>query len=1346
MDKDLRNSLRTVVAGCRQVLEEDVRRQLEGTYGVTPRGEFIAPEDVEPYAVDVREWRRDREEILAAIAHIESYGAERGHAVEQFVRESAFTALNRLAALKLMEHPSRGLIPESVGRFKDSKGFVLFQKISPEVCRAARNGPVLDRGYRLFLESVFDDLSQELGVLFDRALPQSSIFPSDASLKRIVDLLNQADIASVWGDDETIGWAYQYFTPKEVRDRARKRSPAPRNSYELAFRNQFYTPRYVVEFLVDNTLGRLWYDMRGGQTALRERCRYLVIRPDEALASSREAPAKRDPREFRILDPACGSGHFLLYAFDLLETIYLEAWEEAHTPPFGETGKTLRIDHPDLSALRLAIPELIIRHNLFAIDIDLRATQIAALALWLRAQRSYETLGVKMAVRPRITRSNIVCSEPMPGDRSLLEEFASKLQPPLLRQLVHVLFDKMRLAGEAGVLLKIEAELRGAITEAKRQWGSRPKTEQLLLFPASRRTTQQLELFDVSGISDESFWEEAEARVLEILRAYAASAENGKAQRRRLFADDAAQGFAFVDVCRRTFDVILMNPPFGDFTPGFKERARALYPNSYNDIFGAFTECCYGLLRSGGLLGAITSRTGFFLSSFQQWRERFLLKHHNLRVLTDLGEGVMDDAMVEAAAYCLAEGASARSFPVVRTLGLPDREAVLLRAVGAIRRGESDASTFWCVDDGFKALPSHPFVYWVPANVLARLSQLPALEPEVAEVRQGLVTGDNPRFVRALWEVAPARLGTTGAFPSGGAKWAPLVMRGPSQPWYSPITVVLNWEDHGAELHTFVKKYGSPSRLIKSKEFYFRPGFSWTRRAVRFIPYAVPAGCIPTASRYMAFPRPGQEFAALGGAASNIASSFLRFYGEMFARPNFLVETVKALPWPALAPGAVEELENLARLEVRRRRRAYQNHEPFQDFTAPAWCFPNDDDEALAVRLDSFLGADLEARIRQAYGLTEEDALAVLRDLKEGLAARRPGSRNDREDENDEDAESDNDQESAVVDTLETRAESLVSYAVGIAFGRWDVRIGRDPSLAPRLPGPFDPLPRCGPGALVGPDGLPAESGRIVSEAWLRARPDAIHLPAVADVSKEFIPDDLYPARVAWDGILVDDPGHPEDVVRHIEDVMATLLAERAELVEKDVCTQLQAVDLRSYLRNPKGFFEAHVRRYTKSGRKAPIYWLLQSSRKNYGLWLYYHRLTRDTILKALGKFVEPKIRGEGTRLKELTGQVAALAETLPRRERSKLEKEIERQEALLDELGAFKAALERVAALCYEPDLDDGVVLNIAPFHELTPWKEARAYWKELLDGGYEWSTIAKRLRAREVTASSPGRSERHG
>jgi hypothetical protein len=468
-------------------------------------------------------------------------------------------------------------------------------------------------------------------------------------LEQVLALINDPQLASVWAEDEAIGWVYQYFTPKELRDQARKESAAPRNSYELAFRNQFFPPRYVVEFLVDNTLGRLWHEMTCGDTALADRCRFLVIRPDEA-AIFRE---RKDPRDLRILDPAAGSGHFLLYCFDLLLAIYEEAWgRQDGAPAYFRTGQPLHEDYPTLGELRRAVPGLILRHNLYAVDIDPRARQICALALWLRAQRAYQEHDVKRDDRPRIARVNAVCAEPMPGEAELLAEFTAGLQPPVLGQLVERVFERMRLAGEAGTLLRIEADLREQVAAAKRQW-ERPTYEQGRLFGDAPPHAEQHGLFDVRAISDEQFWLEAEALVLAALRHYAEQAEDGRGYRRRLFADDAAAGFAFIDVCRRRYDVVLMNPPFGAASKGWKTAFEKTYPRTKNDLYAAFVERGLELLSSGGMLGAITSRTGFFLTSFQKWREEIVLREARPTVVADLGYGVLDTAMVETAAYVL---------------------------------------------------------------------------------------------------------------------------------------------------------------------------------------------------------------------------------------------------------------------------------------------------------------------------------------------------------------------------------------------------------------------------------------------------------------------------------------------------------------------------------------------------------------------------------------------------------------------------------------------------------------------------------------------------------------------
>ena len=144
----------------------------------------------------------------------------------------------------------------------------------------------------------------------------------------------------------------------------------------------------------------------------------------------------------------------------------------------------MRDDYESERSLRTDIPGLILRHNLHGIDIDLRACQIAALSLWLRAQRSYQKLGLlKVADRPTITRSNMVCAEPMPGEEDLLEEFIATAlsgtpEKAAIAHFVRQVFDKMKLAGEAGSLLKIEADISEALSNARRQSGKQSQRAQ----------------------------------------------------------------------------------------------------------------------------------------------------------------------------------------------------------------------------------------------------------------------------------------------------------------------------------------------------------------------------------------------------------------------------------------------------------------------------------------------------------------------------------------------------------------------------------------------------------------------------------------------------------------------------------------------------------------------------------------------------------------------------------------------------------------------------------------------------------------------------------------------------
>jgi len=1369
MEKSLRNQLRNTVTAARKLLESAISERLEGQYGIFPSGKV---EDAIQLGHLSAEDQGYRQQLIIHLEHIRAGGLKPKDAAEQLIREVAFTHLNRLCAYKLME--ARGLIRESVSRGVKSQGFFFYLADHPED-EALANAGDTEKAYRHFMRWLSSTLSEELGALFAPDDPADRLYPPLRVLDQVLELLNADELKAIWTEDETIGWVYQYFTPKELRDKSHKESRAPRNSYEMAFRNQFYTPRYVVEFLTDNTLGRTWYEMRQGQTCLVESCPYLVRRPNEIwLKEGEESPqgsaeadkaektpeellkesvyipfrAIKDPRDLKILDPACGSGHFLLYCFDLLLKIYAEAWQEC-----PEVFSELRGDLNEAAFLR-RVPGLILRHNLHGIDIDLRATQIASLALWLRAQKAYQVLGLRSEERPYITRANIVCAEPMPGEPELLEEFCRDLQPPLIGQLVKVIFEKMKLAGEAGSLLKIEQELEEAIEAAKAQIDVQPEAEQLAFWPAAPRPKQMA--FDLSGISksDAEFWQTVEKRVLDALQEYAARAVNGQGYRRKLFAEDAAQGLAFVDVCRRRYDVILMNPPFGEPSAPSKSYVEAKYWRTKGDVLANFVERTLELSKPKGKIGAITNRTPFFLTTQAAFRQEVLQKEGFIEVMADLGAGVLE-AMVETATYTFSPTPPPNyESSFIRCLMVPNKQDLILQSVTNLSNGQPTENIFFINPNEFSRIEGAPYCYWISTRTIRQVSKYPKLEGNYGTVRVGLQTGDDWRFLRNVWEIPAALIGPgprqswdqnnirescLSDFESQ-KKWAFYSKTDSALPWFSPLTLVVNWGENGDEVKNFTDESGKLRSRPQNLEFYFRPGFSYMLRSTRIVPYIVPSCVIPTAGRAQVYPDVHEEFALIGYCASQIASAISRFNGENFGQPKFQASMVQNIPTPKLDSSLVNLLKNLIESEFNKRKKTAMQFEPYQEFSMPA-LLGIEDLQGTEWSRYSLIYPDLELAIAQSMGLDANQLEELARDVRESLEMQYVPRQMNEDDLEEESSEDELATVQFIEDSAKTRNEELISYLVGLHLGRWDARFALHPELIPDLPGAFDPLPVCPPASLVNADGSPAFKGQIVSEAWLRARPDAITLPEMVGeqvVGKDgqlypaTIPDEEYPIRVAWEGILVDDPDHSDDIVTRLHEVLDLLFPGRGEAVEQEACQVLGVKSLREYFRKPSagGFWMDHVKRYSKSRRKAPIYWLLQSSRKNYALWLYYHRLDKDLLFKAITQYVEPKIRLEEEHLKTLRAQRGQFG--MGGRQAKELDQEMEHQADLLLELEDFRDKLRRAADLGLEPDLNDGVVLNIAPLWELVPWNEAKKYWQELLDGKYEWSSIGKQLRAK--------------
>lgn len=629
-DDKTRNRLQKLVSDCRGLLSAEFAIQVQQTYGLDPNSGELTPLDRLAHLSD-RE-RHTAQLLRDTLAHYlageDDDKANRIAAIDRIIREQAFTVLNRLAALLMME--ARGLLLPAVSQGQQSQAFELYKMIAGSALGETGDA------YRVFLFSLFDEFAQDLPALFDRFAPQGQLFPREPALMQLVEALNHHEVALLWAEDETIGWIYQYFNSKDERKKMREASQAPRNSRELAVRNQFFTPRYVVEFLVDNTLGRLWFNATGGQTCLRERCQYLLVKPDEAPPA---AVRLRDPRTLKLLDPACGSMHFGLYAFDLFLAIYREAWdwEQAHGPGALDLStrqadelRPLCQTYADADAFLRDVPRLIIEHNLHGVDIDPRAAQIASLALWLRAQRAWHEAGTRARDRPAVGLGHVLAAVAPPAEKELRQRFMAQLDGLDAELFEHTLF-MLKGLPELGVLLQVERELPQLIRKVFGEHGSLFKD------------------------ADTEQWTQAEIRLRAALTDFARAAR--ASYQGRLFAQDALQGLRLIDLSREVFDVVVMNPPFGALAANTKDRLAKAYPRSKNDLLAIFVERGLELMRSGGRLGAITSRTCFFLSSFQKWREEIVLGVAKPEVMADLGHGVMDDAMVEAAAYVLEKQA-----------------------------------------------------------------------------------------------------------------------------------------------------------------------------------------------------------------------------------------------------------------------------------------------------------------------------------------------------------------------------------------------------------------------------------------------------------------------------------------------------------------------------------------------------------------------------------------------------------------------------------------------------------------------------------------------------------------
>jgi hypothetical protein len=1038
LSKDEREAIGRTVGRLRVLIEEEFVRQASGRFGlhVERRSTSETTEDIPKQLVGHVEplaslsltpsQGRERSELLGALVYLVGEGSDAREAVARLIREATFTAVNRLLAVRVAE--AVGVLPPTLSQFRQSAGYRdVVSGLFPLLAQDE------DEGYWTYLQVCGDEFGASVPLLFDRRLPVSAFTPSRAALDEAMGLINDPSVAHTWSEPETLGWAYQFFNSQDERQRMRAESQAPRNSRELAIRNQFFTPRYVVDWLVQNTLGR----------RLRQ-AGHEVDLPLLVGEIGDSQPLALD--EVRVLDPAVGSGHFLLGCYDILE----QAWLRAGVGSSDAAPRILR--------------------SLYGLDIDPRAAQVAQAVLLLRAKRA--------APESALDPPAIATARGLPSDKVIRYKIFEELGPSA-SELAQDIADALEHASELGSLLKVELRLQ----EGAEAQVSEP----------------QLRL----GDSAEATTEELEEQILDALRRVTEQADT--TPHVRMFAADATDAIRFVEICQRRYHTVLMNPPFGDPIPSTQDYLRSAYGTSAADMYAAFVARGIELLRDDGYLGAITSRAGFFLTSFERWRKQTIVPR--LQALLDLGLGVMHEAMVEAAAYVLRGRPHHGEAVFRRLLDAKDKASATYTSIGD--------EVFVRRPDDFARIPGSPTAYWLPQTLIDAFDRLPALEAERdREVRVGPYTGDDFRYLRTWWEV-----------PDSGAldespRWIAFAKGGEYSPYYSDIRLCVDWDYDRRTFRGFEGRKGRPTTVPDNLEYFGRPGITWSRRSQKgFSVRPVPSGCIFANKGPTVFVR-GDDVdtldAIMGYLNSSVAAALIE---TLVVFGSYEVGAVQRLPYACLGPKAAER----ARLLTEIRQLNAQRDELDHLFVSP-WAQPGSVGDA--------------GRISREVDRTASEEVGVP-EAVQPLSVMYPT------------AWFESDFEPVVRPTTEAE----VSYLLGAAMGRWDIRIAARSLDPPPLPNPYAPLPSTSRG-MLSHSGTEQQGG---------------------------VPAD-YPLEFPQDRILHDDPTHPGDIVRAIEAAANVIIQ---AFGQHELLYQRKLRDLRGYLRQQ--FFAAHVKRYSVSRRVAPI-------------------------------------------------------------------------------------------------------------------------------------------------------------
>ncbi|MGL4934701.1 MAG: BREX-1 system adenine-specific DNA-methyltransferase PglX [Cetobacterium sp.] len=1218
-----KTSLKNFAITARNVLMENTKKQLENL-GITKKEVITANSMGSQVEVAGHLYKKSSYDAL-----IRKYN-EVGY--EELIEESAYTWFNRLTALAYLEineyveekvvfSTTSKLDPDIIDNYMDAEFFQNFDSELQNRIHDLKDAHKTEEMYSLLIEGKCEELSNIMPFMFSKGGDYAELlFPKGLLLQNSILMKLREEILGSKDEDgvvpiELIGWLYQFYNSEkkdEVFEGLKKNKKITKENIPAA--TQLFTPKWIVQYMVENSLGKLAVESLGASETLKKTWKYYIE------SESDESSPKLNIEDIKLLDPAMGSGHMLTYSFDVLFDIYED---------LGWSKKDAVLS--------------ILKNNIYGLEIDDRAGQLASFAIMMKGREKFSRLFrvlERLEDEEKVHLNSLTIIESNPIAEQTMQLIGDNSLNNLLK-----LISNFQDAKEYGSILKLDALEKGSLEE------------ELHKLEVAYKNLGQIALFAGTWNMEED---------LETLRRLITQQEN----------------------MTQKYDVVITNPPYmgsKGYSDILKKYIEKNYKDSKADLFSVFMERCSEFTQQERYTAMIVMQSWMFLSSFEELRKNIIEKKQ-IESLLQIGYGVIGIAF-GTTAFCLknkisndSKGQYFRMFDkIAQNIQTEDCATLFRLAVqnkdfkynfdeyksseGVKENLESNSIgkqiRFTTNQKDFEKIPGSPIAYWVSERVREIFATSEKLG-DVGDAKQGLATADNDRFLRLWNEVDYKRIGygmsnSTEALESK-KKWFPYNKGGEKRKWYGNQEFLVNWENDGYEIRNFCDSKGKVRSRPQNTEFYFRESISWSDITSSGNSFRVfPKGFIydVTGMSYFIFKKE-EENQLLGVLNNSLIMQITRIInptlhlqiGDFIKLPHLLIKNKDYLTKQNIQIAKQEwdsretswDFEKLGLIESNNLKESY---EQYCEYWKEQFFKMHKNEE------------ELNKMFIEIYGL--EDEMDEKVELSDITLLKKEANIVDGE----------------LVFNKEELMKQFLSYAVGCIMGRYSIDK---------------------PGLIIAnsDDVMKVENNKIV----IKSKEEEIRHEIT---NPRFIPDahGIVP-------VLREDSFENDIVSRVIEFVKAVYgeatLQENLNFIAEGLGKKSNE-DSKDVIRKYfiKDFYKDHLQRY----KKRPIYWMMNSGKKDaFSTLIYLHRYEENSIGRVRADYLLPyqEILDNQRAYYE---RLSSDENTTPK-DKKDADKRLKELDAELKELKDYANEVKHIADQKISLDLDDGVKLNYEKFGKI--------------------------------------------